>query len=166
MIQVENLYCCSLKTASITFAWIITGIEVYYLIFAILYKTEVLTKYSYIMSWIGFDDDNLWKFLDSDWGFYSVLAVTIVLSLAALSCIYGVVKVKPQFMIPILVLLPMGPVMELIFLVNWFNWLYCIILIINILLSSYVWVCFFTYWQRLRKSQVGLGLDSNIITRV
>ena len=69
------------------------------------------------------------------------MAVTIIQILAFLSCIYGVVKVKPNFMIPILVLISVGLVMELIFLMNWFSRLSCII---NILLSAYVWVCFYT----------------------
>ena len=89
-----------------------------------------------------------------------------MLFLAALSCIYGVVEVKSQFIIPILVLIPVGLVMEVIFLGIWFSWPAFIGLIIMILLSTYAWVCFFTYWQQLRKSKVGLGLDMNMTTRV
>ena len=42
MIQVEKFYCCSLKTASITFAAIILALEVFSLISALLNKTEVV----------------------------------------------------------------------------------------------------------------------------
>ena len=165
MIQVEQFYCCSLKTMSISLAGLISAFELFFLFFDILYnKTEVVAVVAwYDMVWAWVDYGYLWKFVDSDESFYSAVAVKIMLILAALSCIYGVVRVKPNFMIPILVLIPVGLVMELVFLVFWFSWWTCIIFIIHILLSVWAWFCFYTYSQQLRKSQV--GLDTNM-TRV
>ena len=154
MIQVEKLYCYSTKMASITLATVMIIIGIFSLAFEFLHKNEVVAV-----------DYILWKFMDSDWGFYSAVAVIIMQILAASSCIYGVVEGKPDFMIPILVLIPVGLVMIFIFFVNWFNLSSCIMFIIVILLSTYAWVCFYTYWQQLRKSRVGLELDMNI-TRV
>ena len=161
MIQVEQFYYCSLKTMSISLAGLISAFELFFLIFDILYKTEVVAFAWYSAVWV--DYGYLWKFVDSDESFYSAVAVKIMLILAALSCVYGVMTVKPNFMIPILVLIPVGLVMELVFLVFWFSWWTCIIFIIHILLSVWAWFCFYTYSQQLRKSQV--GLDTNM-TRV
>merc|ERR1719228_2806670 len=136
MIQVEQLYCCSLKKASMIFAGIIIALKFLSLIFIIIDKAKVM-DYS--------------NFTDSDGGFYSAVAVIIMQILAALSCYYGVVKTKPDFMIPIIVLIPVSLVMELIFLVIWYSWYSFSSFIINALLLTYVWVCFYTYWQQLRK---------------
>ena len=161
MIQVEQFYGYPLKTMSIALAGLTSAFELFFLIFDILYKTEVVAFAWYSAVWV--DYGHLWKLIDSDASFYFSLALKIMLILTALSCVYGVVRVKPNFMIPILVLIPVGLVMELVFLVFWFSWWTCIIFIIHILLSAWAWFCFYTYSQQLRKSQV--GLDTNM-TRV
>ena len=154
MIQVEQFYGYPLKTMSIFLAGLTSAFELFFLIFDILYKTEVVAFAWYSAVWV--DYGYLWKFIDSDESFYSSLAVKIMLILAALGCVYGVVRVKPNFMIPILVLIPVGLGMELIFVVFWFKWWTCIIFIIHILLSAWVCFCFYAYSQQLRKSRVGL----------
>ena len=148
MIKVEKLYCCSLKTASIIFAWVIIVFEFLELISIIIIKTGVLE--------VEDVED-----LDSDVNFYSGVVVIILWILAAVSCYYGVEKMKPNFMIPIIVWIPVGLVLQFISLVISFTWDNCIIVIIGVLLDTYAWVCFFTYWQQLRKS-LTVTLDMNV----
>ena len=152
MIKVEKLYCCSLKTASIIFAWVMIVFQFLELISIIIFKTGVLEVE---------DNDDLRKLVDSDVSFYSSVVVIILWILAAVSCYYGVEKMKPNFMIPIIVLIPVGLVLQFISLVISFTWYNCIIFIIDVLLHTYAWVCFFTYWQQLRKS-LTVTLDINV----
>ena len=71
--------------------------------------------------------------------------------LAAKICYDGVEKKKPNFMIPIIVLIPVGLVMQLIPLMISFTWFKSGIFIIDVLLAAYAWVCYI-YWKQLRKS--------------
>ena len=155
MIKVEKLYCCSLKTASIIFAWVMIVFQFLGLISMIILKTGLV---------VVEDDDALWKAVDSDVSFYASVVVIILWILAAVSCYYGVEKMKPNFMIPIIVWIPVGLVLQFISLVISFTWDNCIIVIIGVLLYTYAWVCFFTYWQQLRKS-LTVTLEMNV-TRV
>ena len=150
MIKAEKFYCCSLKNASIIFAWVIIVFQFLQLISIIMIKTEVV-----VME----DDDDLRKFADSDESFYTGVVVIILWILAAVICYYGVEKKKPNFMIPIIILIPVGLVLQLIPLVISFTGFKIGIFIIDVLLVTYAWICFFTYWQQLKKS---LTLDMNV----
>ena len=145
MIQVEKLYCCSIKTASSFFACAIIVLQLSSLTLIIVEKTEVEV--------VGY-----YNFLDSDGALYSAVTMITMQILAAVSCYYGVLEMKPDFMIPIIVLIPVALVMEFIFLVIWFIWYSCLIFFSKVLIYTYVWVCFYTYWQQLRKSPVGLDI--------
>ena len=151
MIKAEKFYCCSLKNASIIFAWVIIVFQFLQLISIIMIKTEVV-----VME----DDDDLRKFADSDESFYTGVVVIILWILAAVICYYGVEKKKPNFMIPIIILIPLGLVLQLIPLVISFTGFKIGIFIIDVLLNTYAWVCFFTYWQQQRKS-LTVTLDMN-----
>ena len=150
MIKVEHFYCCSLKNASIVFAWGIIAFQLLQLISIILIKTGVV---------VVEDDDDLGKFVISDESFYTEVVVIILWILAAVICYYGVEKKKPNFMIPIIVLIPLGIVLQLISLGISFTGFSLAYFIIGVLLFTYAWICFFTYWQQLKKS---LTLDMNV----
>ena len=150
MIKVEHFYCCSLKNASIVFAWGIIAFQLLQLISIILIKTGVV---------VVEDDVDLGKFVISDESFYTEVVVFILWILAAVICYYGVEKKKPNFMIPIIVLIPLGIVLQLISLGISFTGFSLAYFIIGVLLFTYAWICFFTYWQQLKKS---LTLDMNV----
>ena len=145
MIQFEKLYVCSIKSASIFFACAFICLQLVSLTLIIVEKFEVEV--------VGY-----YNFIDSDGATYSAVTMITMEILAAMSCYYGVVEMKPDFMIPIIVLIPVALVMEFIFLVIWFIWYSCLIFFSKVLIYTYVWVCFYTYWQQLRKSQVGLDI--------
>merc|ERR550534_2791025 len=98
------------------------------LISIIIFKTGVV---------VVEDNDDLRKLVDSDVSFYTSVVVIILWILAAVCCYYGVEKMKPNFMIPIIVLIPVGLVLQLISLIISFTWYNCIIVIIGVLLYTY-----------------------------
>ena len=143
-INIEDLYCCSIKNASLYLASAIIGFQLANLILVVLYRTQVL----------DFGSRG-----HPDWVFYSDVALIIMQILAAMSCFYGVLKRKSNFIIPILNLIPVGLLIEFIFLVIWFSMFSFVMFIITFILGLYAWLCFYAFWEQLREGQVDLDIN-------
>ena len=85
--------------------------------------------------------------------FYSTVVFAILMIPTAISFLYGVMKKKPSFMIPILFLLPFGPLMRIIYLVLWFDQGAIMRLIISLMILPYAWVGFYMQVQDTRREK-------------
>ena len=142
MIRIERLYCGSVKETAIFFAT-----------FVLIYSLTTLML-------MDFNDESY--FLHSEYiedparsvVFYSI-AVSFILAIpATISYLYGVIKEKPFFMIPILLLLPFCPLLRIIHIVIcWFNWEALVRLFISLMIIPYAWVGFFKHYQDTRREK-------------
>ena len=141
MSWIEKLFCGSVKEAAIFLA---TLVLFYCLIILIL---------------MDFNDESFFLLserkedLATSVIFYSTVVFAILMIPTAISFLYGVMKKKPSFMIPILFLLPFGPLMRVIYLVLWFDQGAIMRLIISLMILPYAWVGFYMQVQDTRREK-------------
>ena len=141
MNRIEKLYCGSVKEAAIFLA---TLVLFYCLIILIL---------------MDFNDESFFLLserkedLATSVIFYSTVVFAILMIPTAISFLYGVMKKKPSFMIPILFLLPFGPLMRVIYLVLWFDQGAIMRLFISLMIIPYAWVGFYMQVQDTRREK-------------
>ena len=141
MNRIEKLYCGSVKEAAIFLA---TLVLFYCLIILIL---------------MDFNDESFFLLserkedLATSVIFYSTVVFAILMIPNAISFLYGVMKKKLFFMIPILFLLPFGPLLRIIYLVLWFDQGAIMRLIISLMIIPYAWVGFYTHVQDTRREK-------------
>ena len=138
---IEKLFCGSVKEAAIFLA---TLVLFYCLIILIL---------------MDFNDESFFLLserkedLATSVIFYSTVVFAILMIPTAISFLYGVMKKKPSFMIPILFLLPFGPLMRIIYLVLWFDQGAIMRLFISLMIIPYAWVGFYMQVQDTRREK-------------
>ena len=138
---IEKLFCGSVKEAAIFLA---TLVLFYCLIILIL---------------MDFNDESFFLLserkedLATSVIFYSTVVFAILMIPTAISFLYGVMKKKPSFMIPILFLLPFGPLMRVIYLVLWFDQGAIMRLFISLMIIPYAWVGFYMQVQDTRREK-------------
>ena len=146
MSKIKQVYCGSLKQAAIFLA----TLQLFFFILNLVFMDFSETSYL------------LHSDLEDDLGrsvvFYSLVVGSILSIFAALSFLYGLIKERPQFMIPILIKLPICLVLKFIYCVTWFAWIALIRFIISMLLTPYAWFCFYVNWQYLRQKNKSVAV--------
>ena len=171
---VDKFCCCSLKTGAITLGVIL-------LVFGVinaLWNCVGFTGDQEMMTalWLNIDinndgeaDDGLDFLIDRNTAM-ATLVISFIFSilqiLAASSLLFGASKNKPDFILPVLILIIadlVGGWAYSILILKAVGWIFSILfivfviaMVINTVILGYFWVCIFSFWKQL-KEEAGPG---------
>ena len=83
--------------------------------------------------------------------FVIIMTLGIIDILAASSLLFGAGNIKPNFLVPTMILFPVDLALWISIIILWFTWFGIVFLVILSLLYVYFWVCIFSYWKQIKE---------------
>ena len=80
-----------------------------------------------------------------------IMTLGILEILAASSLLFGAGNVKPNFLVPMMILFPVDLALWISINILNFTWFGIVFLVILSLLYGYFWVCIFYYWKQMKE---------------